>query len=52
MKEQQAFSKYGPGGRNCHCCGPSPKDRKKHDRTVKRRTKQYVTKLIKEELKQ
>jgi len=52
MKEQQALSRYGPGGRNCVCCGPAPKERKKHDRTVKRRIKQYINKQIKQELEQ
>lgn len=32
-------SGYGPGGRMCSCCGPSPKQRKKHDRAVKRSQK-------------
>jgi len=51
MKETQTFSHYGPGGRNCVCCGPSPKNRKSHDRTIKRRVKQWVRKQIKETLK-
>lgn len=28
---------YGPGGRNCPCCGPCPRHRREHDRMVKRR---------------
>lgn len=51
MKELQYFSHYGPGGRNCICCGPSPKSRKAHDRTAKRRMKQAWKKRIKEVLK-
>lgn len=38
-KPYARYSNYGPGGRNCPCCGPAPKDRKKFDRTVKRREK-------------
>lgn len=40
-------SRYGPGGRNCSCCGPAPEARKKHDRTVKRRVKHLVKMEIK-----
>lgn len=29
----------GPGGRRCPCCGPSPRERPKFDRTQKRRLK-------------
>lgn len=43
-------SKYGPGGRNCPCCGPSPKSRKRHDRTAKRRLAQRVRREINHEL--
>jgi hypothetical protein len=49
MKENKLFSHYGPGGRNCNCCGPAPAFRKKHDRMVKRRVKQFVNKEIKSE---
>lgn len=28
---------YGPGGRNCPCCGPGPRRHREHDRMVKRR---------------
>ena len=41
-------SQYGPGGRNCVCCGPSPSNREVHDRSVKRRTRQRVKKEISE----
>ena len=49
-KTIKACSHYGPGGRDCNCCGPAPKDRKKHDRSVKRGMKQQAKKEIKEEL--
>ena len=49
-KELQIFSQYGPGGRKCVCCGPSPKNRKAHDRTAKRRMKQHAQKQIKEQI--
>lgn len=42
----KACSHYGPGGRNCTCCGPAPKIRKKHDRSVKRSMKQDMKKEI------
>lgn len=44
MKLEQKFSKYGPGGRNCVCCGPNPAFRKKHNRIVKKRVKEYARK--------
>jgi len=44
------FAAYGPGGRYCVCCGPSPSNRKKHDRLIKRRQKRYIAKEIKKEL--
>lgn len=43
-------SSYGPGGRLCNCCGPSPKNRKKHDRSVKRSSKFNGKKEIVSEL--
>lgn len=39
MNIYAAVSKYGPGGRDCPCCGPAPRHRKKFDRTMKRREK-------------
>lgn len=51
MKMTQFFSHYGPGGRHCNCCGPSPKERAKFDRTAKRRELQFVKKEIVKELK-
>lgn len=50
MKELSFFSHYGPGGRNCTCCGPSPKTRKKHDRMVKHRAKDSIKKFIREQV--
>ncbi len=46
------YSNYGPGGRNCICCGPSPKSRKKHDRTAKRRERQAARREIVAEVAQ
>lgn len=43
-------SGYGPGGRNCPCCGPAPKTRKVHDRIVKHREKRIVRKTIQKEI--
>lgn len=50
MKLEKLFSHYGPGGRNCTCCGPAPRERKTHDRMVKRRVKQMFKAAIKREL--
>jgi hypothetical protein len=47
MKIAHKFSHYGPGGRNCPCCGPAPSFREKFDRMVKRRIKQFERKQIK-----
>lgn len=44
--ENKLHSQYGPGGRNCNCCGPAPAFRKKHDRMVKRRVRQMTAKEI------
>ena len=44
------LSKYGPGGRNCNCCGPCPSHRKAHDRAIKRAEKRMVRKRINEEM--
>jgi len=49
-KEIKAESHYGPGGRDCNCCGPAPKSRKKHDRSVKRAMKQKIKPSIMDEL--
>ena len=40
-------SGYGPGGRNCVCCGPASSTRKRFDRMVKRRVKQLQRKDVK-----
>ena len=50
MKEVHAFDHTGPGGRNCPCCGPAPKHRKKHDRMVKRRIRQNTKKEIQKQI--
>jgi len=42
MKDVKLASHYGPGGRNCTCCGPAPSFRKKHDRMIKRRAKKQA----------
>ena len=49
-KDYKIVSHYGPGGRNCVCCGPNPSYRTKHDRTVKRRYKQMQAAELKREL--
>lgn len=45
-QENKLHSKYGPGGRNCPCCGPNPSARKVHDRMVKRRVRMKAKKDI------
>ena len=52
MKEITAFSHYGPGGRKCNCCGPSPSYRTKFDRTAKRRAKAAAKREINRQLKE
>lgn len=52
MNLYQAYSHYGPGGRNCPCCGPGLNERKTHDRMVKRRVKQKFKKEIQQALKE
>lgn len=49
-KELKILSQYGPGGRNCVCCGPGPSQRKKHDRAIKRRQRALVKKDIRKQL--
>jgi hypothetical protein len=48
MNTYKKISGYGPGGRNCPCCGcPAPgKGRKKFDRAVKRHEKMIAKKAI------
>lgn len=41
---------YGPGGRNCPCCGPSPSHRKRHDRRERRREKVIARQEIRFEI--
>lgn len=50
MRETQQFSHYGPGGRNCVCCGPSPSWRKRHDRMISQRIRQWVQQEIRRQL--
>lgn len=45
-------SGYGPGGRNCTCCGPAPRERKAHDRTMKRRERQMAQKRINRQIRE
>lgn len=45
-------SKYGPGGRNCTCCGPAPRERKRHDRAIKRRERQMANKHINRQIEE
>lgn len=44
--KRQSCKGIGPGGYHCSCCGPSPRQRKAHRRTTRRRLKQAS--LIKE----
>lgn len=41
---------YGPGGRYCPCCGPSPSERKRADRMVRRREKQHAYRELRQEI--
>jgi len=50
MKLITALSDYGPGGLRCICCGPSPKNRKEHQRTSKHRMNTYLDIEMKEEI--
>lgn len=52
MSEINKASRYGPGGRFCICCGPSPKNRRVYDRVVKHRIRFEVKKEIRKELKE
>jgi len=51
-RHYQQHSNYGPGGRNCTCCGPAPRDRATHDRMVKRRERQQSNKRIKRQIEE
>jgi hypothetical protein len=44
--ERYANRKIGPGGYLCNCCGPTPKDRPKHRRLVRKRIKEDVQKHV------
>jgi hypothetical protein len=44
-EEKQAHH-LGPGGYKCRCCGPAPKARKQHRRTVRRRVKATIHRTI------
>ncbi len=50
MNEQRIHSRYGPGGRFCTCCGPAPRHRKSHDRSVKRSLNNKVKKEVQKEI--
>ena len=50
MNTYKKISRYGPGGRNCTCCGPAPRERKTHDRMVKRRERQEAEKRIERDI--
>jgi len=49
-KIEKILCKYGPGGRDCPCCGPAPKDRKAFNRTAKRRFRALGKKSIARQL--
>jgi hypothetical protein len=40
-----ASNHAGPGGRNCPCCGPAPRTRRKADRTAKRRLRKLLDRI-------
>lgn len=42
----------GKGGVKCQCCGPSPKEKKPFNRTVRRVEKQLVQKDILDQTKE
>ena len=44
------YSHYGPGGRNCPCCGPAPVERTRHDRAARRREKMASRQDIRQEI--
>ena len=52
MNQYKCLSHYGPGGRNCNCCGPAPAFRVKFDRHIKRRERAEVKRKIVNELKE
>lgn len=49
MNEAKIESRYGPGGRNCACCGPGKKERKVYDRAVQHRVRQKAKQLVKQQ---
>jgi len=42
----QSISHYGPGGRNCTCCGPAPAKRRVFDRHIRKRDRQVASREI------
>jgi hypothetical protein len=50
MNKYNKISGYGPGGRNCICCGPAPKIRKRFDRIVKRNERQVSKENMQKEI--
>lgn len=52
MREQQAASHYGPGGRKCPCCGPAPAKRDEHDRMVKRRLRRLARQDMQQQIRE
>lgn len=51
MKTYKVLSGYGPGGRNCPCCGPGIKERKTVDRYIRRRERGIMKGQIRNEVK-
>jgi hypothetical protein len=45
-KDEKQCQHVGIGGYKCRCCGPAPKERKKHRRTVRRRLKALFSKRV------
>ena len=48
--EYKKHACYGPGGRQCPCCSPSPGQRERADRTERRRLKRREQEGINAEL--
>lgn len=49
---EKILGRCGPGGYNCYCCGPAPRDRKAFRRLTKRRLRALVRKEIRETLEE
>ena len=49
--EYKRFTRTGPGGRKCSCCYPPPgKFRRYAERQFKKKEREFIRELIREEL--